>query len=108
MSDDPPPDRLARLGEEIERARRQRLDESTPRRAAAPQGLLGQGFRIAVELVAALCVGLALGWLFDRVFGTRPWGLIGFFFLGMAAGMVNAVRAASALGKGAPPPSGPA
>ena len=52
-------------------------------------GALGFGLRIGIELVAALCVGLALGWLADRYIGTRPWGLIAGFFLGSAAGVVN-------------------
>jgi ATP synthase protein I len=107
MSEDPPPDPLARLGAEIEARREQRRHEARGR-APPPQGALGTGFRVAVELVAALCVGLALGWVFDRVFGTRPWGLIVFFFLGSAAGMLNVFRAAKgvALGNGASPPSG--
>lgn len=68
---------------------------------------MGAGFRIAIELVAALCVGLALGWVFDRILGTRPWGLIVFFFLGAAAGMLNVFRAVKNLGLEDPqPPSG--
>ncbi len=55
---------------------------------------------MAVELAAALCVGLGLGWLTDRFLGTRPWGLIVFFFLGIAAGMLNVFRAAKGVGYG--------
>jgi ATP synthase protein I len=65
---------------------------------------MGLGFRIAVELVSALCVGLALGWVCDRFLGTRPWGLIVFFLLGIAAGMVNVFRAAKQLGASPPTP----
>jgi ATP synthase protein I len=100
MSDGTPPDPLSRLGEKIEAARRQRDKERGPAAAEeAPQGAFGAAFRIGAELVAALCVGLALGWVFDRVLGTRPWGLIGFFFLGAAAGMVNVFRAAQRMGR---------
>jgi ATP synthase protein I len=107
MSEDRPQERLARLGAEIDKARRDRLLRETTGRAAAPQGALGLGFRIAVELVAAFVVALALGWLFDRAFGTRPWGLIVFFFLGAAAGMFNVFRAAKGVAYGsASPPSG--
>jgi ATP synthase protein I len=93
-SEDPPPDPLARLGAEIDQARRERLRPGANGRKAPSSGALGLGFRVAIELVAALCVGLALGWVFDRALGTRPWGLIAFFFLGSAAGMLNVFRAA--------------
>jgi ATP synthase protein I len=105
MKKDPPPDPLARLGERIDQARRELQQNTTPRGRAPGGGALGRGLQIAIELVAALCVGLALGWLFDWAFGTRPFGLIGFFFLGIAAGMVNVFRAAKSIGAPKVPPS---
>jgi ATP synthase protein I len=105
MSEDPQADPLARLGAEIDKARQERFRQEATGQAAPPQGALGFGLRIAAELVAALCVGLALGWVFDRAFRTRPWGLIVFFLLGSAAGMVNVFRAAKGVGKGSPQPS---
>jgi ATP synthase protein I len=107
MSEDRPRDPLAQLGAEIDKARRDRLRQEAMGRAAPPRGALGLGLRIAVELVASLCVALALGWLIDRALGTRPWGLIVFFFLGAAAGMLNVFRAAKGVVYGgASPPSG--
>jgi ATP synthase protein I len=100
MSADEPPDPLARLGEKLDRARREQLGAERNGGGSPPPGTMGLGFRIAVELVAALCVGLALGWVFDHFLGTRPWGLIVFFLLGIAAGMVNVFRAAAQLGAG--------
>jgi ATP synthase protein I len=102
MSEDPHADPLARLGAEIDEARRERFRQQAGGRAAAPQGALGLGLRIATELVAALCVGSAFGWLAYR-FLPAPWGVIGlilFFFFGAAAGMVNVFRAAKGVGKG--------
>lgn len=63
-----------------------------------PQGGLAFALRIAVELVSALAVGMGIGWAVDRWFGTRPWGLVVFFFLGAAAGMLNVYRAVSGSG----------
>ncbi|MGH6952806.1 MAG: AtpZ/AtpI family protein [Alphaproteobacteria bacterium] len=64
-------------------------------------------FRIAVELVAGLAVGVAIGWVLDRWLGTGPWLLVLFFFLGAAAGVLNVYRSAKALGlsdeRGTPP-----
>ena len=64
---------------------------------AANSGL-GLGFRIAVDLVAALIVGVGIGLLLDLWLGTRPWMLILFFFLGSAAGMLNVYRTATGQG----------
>jgi ATP synthase protein I len=103
MSEDPPPDPLTRLGEQIDRARAERLRQEASGRGGAPRGAMGLGLRMATELAAALIVGLALGWVVDRFFGTRPWGLIIFFFLGVAAGMVNVFRAARGIGSPSAP-----
>ncbi|MBL6928020.1 MAG: AtpZ/AtpI family protein [Rhodospirillales bacterium] len=58
----------------------------------------GMAFRIGVELVAALAVGVGIGLLLDRWLDTTPWFLVVFFFLGAAAGILNVYRAASGMG----------
>ncbi|MBV9785046.1 MAG: AtpZ/AtpI family protein [Acidisphaera sp.] len=50
------------------------------------------GLRVGVELVAALAVGVAIGWALDRWLGTRPVFLSLFFLLGGAAGVRNVWR----------------
>jgi len=59
---------------------------------------MGLGFRIGLELVVAVFVGVALGWAIDRWLGTRPWGLLVFLFLGIGAGMTNIYRVIKGLG----------
>ena len=102
MSESGPPDPLRRLAKEIDKAR-SRTDEGdgAGRDVTAGGGALGFGLRVGIELIAALVVGLALGWLSDRYIGTRPWGLILGFLLGSAAGVVNVFRAVQ--GMGGPP-----
>jgi ATP synthase protein I len=94
MSEGRPPDPLARLGERIDRARSERAQREpvVADRSALQQGL-GSGFRIGIELVVAIAVATALGWAIDHWLGTRPWGMIVLFFLGVAAGMLNVYRA---------------
>jgi ATP synthase protein I len=58
---------------------------------------LGLGLRIGIELVVAIGVATGLGWAIDRWLGTRPWGIIVLFFLGVAAGMLNVYRAVSGI-----------
>ncbi len=52
------------------------------------------GFRLSSELVAGVVVGAAIGWGFDRLLSTSPFGLIVFLLLGFTAGVVNVVRSA--------------
>ena len=59
-----------------------------------PSGI-GLGFRIGTELVVGVMMGLAIGWFIDRQFGTEPFGLLIFFVLGFAAGILNVVRVAN-------------
>ena len=98
MSESRPPDPLARLGEEIDKARAQRVrrQPAVGDRSVLQQGL-GLGLRIGIELVVAIVVATGLGWAIDRWFGTRPWGMIVLFFLGVAAGMLNVYRAVTGI-----------
>jgi ATP synthase protein I len=111
MSEGRPPDPLRRLGEDIEKARAQRVrTEPATGDRAAMQGGLAVGLRIGIELVVAVVVATGLGWAIDRWLGTRPWGMIVLFFLGVAAGMLNVYRAVTgvsgAAGYRKPPESG--
>ena len=52
------------------------------------------GFRLSSELVAGVAVGAGIGWGFDRLLSTSPFGFIVFLLLGFVAGVVNVVRSA--------------
>jgi ATP synthase protein I len=109
MSESTPPDPLARLGQEIDKARagRVRRRPQVADRSSLQQGL-GLGFRIGIELVVAVVVATAIGWAIDRWLGTRPWGMIVLFFMGVAAGMLNVYRAVTGVSGpvGFRPPAG--
>ena len=55
---------------------------------------MGNAFKLGTELVAAVGVGTIIGFILDSWFGTKPWLIIIFFFLGAAAGILNVIRAA--------------
>ncbi len=55
---------------------------------------LGAAWRISIEIVVALVVCTGIGWALDYWFGTKPWLMLLFLFLGGAAGINNAVRTA--------------
>jgi ATP synthase protein I len=96
-------DPLRDLEERLERARRSRTPPPSRTEGdgedAASRRSLALAFRIGLELVTAVVVGVAIGWAFDRWLGTRPWGMIGFFFLGVGAGMTNVYRAVTGLNR---------
>ncbi|MBD42064.1 MAG: ATPase F0F1 [Pelagibacteraceae bacterium] len=50
------------------------------------------GFRLGVEIVAALIVGVSIGIIVDKYMNTKPFGLIIFFILGALAGFLNIYR----------------
>ena len=52
------------------------------------------GFRLSSELIAGVVVGALLGWAFDRLLSTSPFGLIVFVLLGFTAGVLNVIRSA--------------
>lgn len=74
---------------------RAKLDAPPPERQDSDP-LAGPGWaiaiRVGVELVAALLVGVGIGWLLDRWLHTRPVFLIVFVLLGGAAGIRNVYR----------------
>jgi ATP synthase protein I len=60
---------------------------------------MGSAFKLGTELVAAVTVGTIFGFILDSWFGTKPWLIIIFFFLGAAAGMLNVIRTANRMQK---------
>jgi len=60
---------------------------------------VGNALKISTELVAAVVVGSTIGFLLDNWFGTKPLLTICFFFIGVAAGMLNVFRSAKRLQK---------
>ena len=60
---------------------------------------MGFAFKIGTELVAAVAVGTIIGFILDTWFGTKPWLIIIFFFLGAAAGMLNVIKTAKNMQK---------
>jgi ATP synthase protein I len=95
MSEDQPPDPLARFAERLDKARAQSGERPAVSNGdnTGQQQALGIGFRIGIEFVVAIVVATGLGYVFDRALGTRPFATIVMFFLGVATGMLNVYRA---------------
>ena len=55
---------------------------------------IGAAFKLSTEMVAAVIVGTIIGFILDNWFGTKPWLILIFFFVGVIAGILNVIRSA--------------
>jgi ATP synthase protein I len=79
-------ERVRRLREDARLPR----DETTEERSRLSTG--GAGVQVGIELVAGVIGGALIGYWLDRWLDTWPILFLVFFFLGAAAGMLNAYR----------------
>ena len=59
----------------------------------------GKAFQLSTELVSAVLVATIIGFILDNWFGTKPWLIIIFFFIGVATGIINVIRSAKKMQK---------
>ena len=59
----------------------------------------GEAFKMSTELVAAVVVGTIIGFILDEWFGTKPWLILIFFFVGVIAGILNVIKSAKNMQK---------
>jgi len=60
---------------------------------------IGNAFKLSTELVSAVAVGTIIGFILDKTFGTKPWLILIFFFVGVVAGIINVIRSAKKMQK---------
>ncbi len=60
---------------------------------------MGHAFKMSTELVAAVAVGTIIGFILDNWFGTKPWLILIFFFVGVVAGIMNVIKSAKKMQK---------
>jgi len=68
--------------------------EARDRKTAGRGSAYGFGFRLVSDLVVGVLAGFFIGWGLDKLLGTSPWLLLIFTPIGMAAGILNVIRAA--------------
>ena len=91
MSKDPFKTRL-----EIAKKKALKRDLSSKKRNPSP---IGAAFKLSTELVSAVAVGTIIGFILDNTFGTKPWLILIFFFVGVIAGITNVIRSAKNMQK---------
>ena len=60
---------------------------------------IGSAFKLSTELVSAVVVGTIIGFILDKTFGTKPWLILMFFFVGVIAGIMNVIKSAKNMQK---------
>jgi ATP synthase protein I len=74
------------------RSRQAPRGEETAKEGGDGRGVGAAGVQVGIELFGGVLGGLLIGYGLDYWLGTAPVLLIVFFFLGAAAGMLNAYR----------------
>ena len=64
-----------------------------------PSSSIGTAFKMSTELVSAVAVGTIIGFILDKTFGTKPWLILIFFFVGVVAGIMNVIKSAKKMQK---------
>jgi ATP synthase protein I len=100
MSDDDDKRALNELDQRLNNARGKAQDplKQASSKNSEKGGPLGLAFRVSVEIVSAVAIGVAIGWFADDYFDTRPWLMLLFIVLGGGAGILNVYRMASGFG----------
>ena len=60
---------------------------------------IGTAFKLSTELIPAVALGTIIGFILDKTFGTKPWLILIFFFVGVIAGITNVIRSAKNMQK---------
>ena len=91
MSKDPFKTRL-----EIAKKRVSKRDRKNNENNNSP---IGTAFKLSTELISAVAVGTIIGFILDKTFGTKPWLILIFFFVGVIAGITNVIKSAKNMQK---------
>ena len=86
--------KLNELREKIKEAKLKNQDINIANNQPSP---VGKAMKLAVEIVAALAIGIAIGFLLDDFLETKPLFIIVFFLLGSFAGILNVFRVAKSM-----------
>lgn len=107
MADEPDPERLRALEAKLAKAKGAPPPERTQAGKAFSQG--ETAWRMVIELVSGMLIGLSIGYGLDWWLGTAPLFLIIFALFGFAAGiktMLNTARAMAAQHEAGKPADG--
>lgn len=97
MSKKPDHDKLQELGARLDKARVEE-QKKAPKTKTKSGPSIARAYKVGIELMVAMFVGLAAGFFLDKYLETTPLFIIIFFLLGVAAGFRNVYKAAQMMG----------
>lgn len=95
VADEPDPERLRALEARLSRVKGKPAPEKTGTGKAFSQGEMA--WRMVIELVSGMLLGLSIGYGLDWLFGTLPVFLVIFALVGFAAGVRVMLRTAQSM-----------
>ena len=81
------------------RIAKNKLKSKNSNKTNEPKTNIGVAFKMSTELVSAVVVGTIIGFILDNWFGTKPWLILVFFFVGVVAGIMNVIKSAKNMQK---------
>ena len=78
---------------------KKKLSDDENKNSDKKTSLLGLAFKMSTELVSAVAVGTIIGFILDKTFGTKPWLILIFFFVGVVAGIMYVIKSAKNMQK---------
>ncbi|MBV7260154.1 AtpZ/AtpI family protein [Erythrobacter crassostreae] len=77
------------------KAANEREEERTKPKVKGADANYRSGNRVLADLLGGIFGGMVIGWAFDALVGTLPWGLLVGLFLGIGVAFRNIIRAAN-------------
>ena len=78
---------------------KKKIKKKYPKNSNEPKSNIGIAFKMSTELISAVLVGTIIGFILDNWFGTKPWLILIFFFVGVVAGITNVIKSAKNMQK---------
>lgn len=97
MGDDGPRPTLENLDSRLKEARG---EPNIYPPGGGPRTSTGRAIHLGIEMAATMAAGVGIGWALDYWLDTKPWLLVVFVFIGIGAGIRNALRIAKQMGAG--------